>query len=205
MKKILVAVVLSMTMLTGCSLVSKNAAQENEEVIDNSEIIKKMEEMGITGEIYEGSPDDDTTPVGALTYNADDFVEITTDSGEIYYGAKVDGEIKVWEDGEYNKDKISNTDEYTKNTIIQITPAEGYSGDVTIYLHSYKTQKDEDYTVKEEDEYILNIDLDDGEYDITGYNLADGYEDDYALSLQHFKVSGDQTVVQTDIFKTSTE
>lgn len=198
MKKTIVAAVLSMAILTGCS------GRETQESVNNDAVISKMEEMGIIGTVYEGSTSDDTAPAGVEMRGVENFVQITTETGEIYYGAEVNGEIKVWEDGEYNKEILEDADQYTKNTIIQIIPAGEYKGDVTIYLHGYNTQEDTDYVVKEEDGYILNVDLAEGEYDITGYQLADEYEDTYALSMKHFEVSGDQTVVQTEIFKTQT-
>lgn len=142
-KKAFIAIAIIAAMLiSGCGnktneeagLVSTLDEEMNE---DYADIMDMFEIMGISGNFYEKKVSESTQDTsGAIQRGTDYYVMAVTNGGDIYYGAVIDGEVNVWEDGAPAQ-TLDSEKEYDGNVVVRANVIDGYDGSITADIVSF--------------------------------------------------------------------
>lgn len=209
--RLLTAVIITAScILTGCSTYNVTGTQTTEttETTEDSaqeemseeanKILDKMKEMGITGSAHEGNTLDETEPdESALRHNAEHYVFVTSENGDTYYGAIINGEIDIWSGNEtYNKALLPNAEEYDENLILQVIPKEDYTGNIDVTLMRLNDLEKTSVTLTEQNNYTIGVDLSEGKYETYNITLSEEYADMYYVQGNSFTITDEQQVVQ---------
>lgn len=184
-----------MIMLTGC-------AKEQTESVETEKseyeiVLEQMEAMGIIGESEEISENESQYfEKSAIIRGTDKYVSVTTNTGETYCGALINGEVQVWKPGDYDDSKLKDISEHTGNAVIQILTVDEYSGDIDIVLFKSEDGSTATYTAKESDNYVLGLTLEEGTWSLDDYTLSGDQNEVYYIELVSFNVGSERTVEQ---------
>lgn len=190
-------------LLTGCSDARNVVLEEApaEETNAYQIIEDTMESMGITGSIVEGNKSKEIEYDASLvTRNVDEYVEITTDDNDVYYGAIVDGEVVIWSPDDSN----SFPDEMDGNVFIEVGVPDRFTNNISLILVDITSGDGTDITtyntteivMTKESGYKTSLLLPNGAYTVYDYDLG---SNDYYILHTPFTVSNNKQAVSFQV------
>lgn len=203
-KKVLIAIAIMTAMLIpGCGnkineeagLVSTLDEEMNE---DYTNIMNMFETMGISGNFYEKKVSESTQDTsGAIQRGTDYYVMAVTNGGDIYYGAVIDGEVNVWEDGAPAQ-TLDSEKEYDGNVVVRANVIDGYDGSITADIVSFPQYGGDidhaEATLTSENGYECAVNITNGRLSLYDYTFEkDG--DKYLLQTYDEGKASDETSI----------
>lgn len=172
---------------------------------DKSRILAEAEKLGITGECYESytSREDDPDP-SAVNHGADYYVMIYDDNGDTYYGAVIDGQVKIWSaDEKYDTDGVDPS-KYDGNVVIKLNVPDHFHNDVKLTFWCYGTSEDADITtaeitLTEKDDYTAGLTVPDGDCNLFDYAISDNDNDTFYVEKDTFTATDVQSIVTFNV------
>lgn len=172
---------------------------------DLSRIINAANKLGISGAYYESyTSEEDEPDQSAVNHGADYYVVIYNDDGDAYYGAIVDGDVKIWAADEVYDTSDVDAAKYDGNVVIKLNTPDGFSDDVDITLWCYGDSTDSDITTttvsftKDED-YTAGVTVPVGDCNVFDYAISGDGSEQYYVEKDTFTAKDTQSVVTVNV------
>lgn len=172
---------------------------------DKSRILEKAKELGITGSCYESyTSKEDEPDQSAINHGADYYVIISNTDGDAYYGAVIDGEVKIWSADELYDTSGIDASKYDGNLVIKLNTPEGFADDVKVTLWCYGESDDSDVapvevTFSKDQDYTTGATVPTGDCNVFDYSIEGSDADRYYVEKTTFTAKDTQTIVTLDV------
>lgn len=215
-KRMVIGCLIGMSLLTGCAnmnIVGTGSTESSSEIAtvastldssateEKSRILAEAKKLGITGECYESyTSKEDEPDQSAVNHGADYYVIIYGTDGDAYYGAVVDGQVKIWSADEKYDTSGVDASRYEGNAVIKLDVPDKFQSDVTLTLWCYGTDTDSDITpvtvpLTKDQDYTAGVTVPAGDCTLFDYAISGDDADSFYVEKDTFTASDTQSVV----------
>lgn len=176
---------------------------------DLSRIVGEAKKLGITGSYYESYTSKENEPdQSAVNHGADYYVVLYNTDGDAYYGAIIDGKVKIWSADEVYDVSGVDASEYDGNVVIKLNTPDDFSCDVGITLWCYGEDEDADITTADvsftkDTDYTTSVTVPAGECNVFDYDIIGDDNGLFYVEKDTFTATNEQTVITLNVRQAS--
>lgn len=175
---------------------------------DLTKIINAAKKLGVTGSYYESyTSKEDEPDQSAVNHGADYYVVIYNDDGDAYYGAIVDGEVKIWSADEVYDTSDVDASDYEGNLVIKLNTPDGFTSDVGITLWCYGEDTSSDITTVDvaftkDSDYTTGVTVPAGDCNVFDYDIIGDDNNIFYIEKDTFVATDEQKIVTLNVHQT---